>query len=123
MGFARVLSDRFPSFNRLERVEVLKGTASILYGNLEPGGVVNLVTKKPLEEPFAETSIELGSFDIFQSSFDFSDAIDSDKKLLYRFNTSVEAGGNFRDFKQDTTRLSLLPPALVGKLAKTRTYL
>ncbi|PSB07476.1 TonB-dependent siderophore receptor [Pleurocapsa sp. CCALA 161] len=99
----------FPSLDRLERIEVLKGPASILYGNLEPGGVVNLVTKKPLSEPFAETSIELGSFGLFQSSFDFSDAIDSGQKLLYRFNTSVEAGGNFRDFEQDTTRLSLAP--------------
>lgn len=99
----------FPSLDRLERIEVLKGPASILYGNLEPGGVVNLVTKKPLKEPFAETNLTLGSFGLFQSSFDFSDAIDSGQKLLYRFNTSVEAGGNFRDFEQDTTRLSLAP--------------
>lgn len=98
-----------PSVERLERVEVLKGPASILYGNLEPGGVVNLVTKKFLSEPFAETSIELGNFGLFQTSFDFSDAIDSDKKLLYRLNANFEANDGFRDFEKDTTRVSFSP--------------
>ena len=99
----------FPSLERLERVEVLKGPASILYGNLEPGGVINLVTKKPLAEQFVENSIELGSFDLFQYNLDVSDAIDSDKKLLYRFNANVEYSDGFRDFEQDLTRLSLAP--------------
>ncbi len=99
----------FPSLERLERIEVLKGPASILYGNLEPGGIVNLVTKKPLKEPFAETNLELGSFGLFQSSLDFSNAIDSEQKLLYRLNANVEVNDGFRDFDQDTTRLSLAP--------------
>ncbi len=99
----------FPSVERLEQIEVLKGPASILYGNLEPGGVVNLVTKKPLSEPFAETNIELGNFGLFQTGFDFSDAIDSEQKLLYRFNANFEVNDGFRDFDQDTTRLSLAP--------------
>ncbi|HEY9767140.1 MAG TPA: TonB-dependent receptor [Coleofasciculaceae cyanobacterium] len=98
-----------PSAERLERIEVLKGPASILYGNLEPGGVINLVTKKPLSEPFAETKIELGNFGLFQSSFDFSDAIDSEQNLLYRLNAAFEVNNGFRDFDQDATRLSLAP--------------
>ena len=98
-----------PSVERLERVEVLKGPASILYGNLEPGGVVNLVTKKPLSEPFAETSIELGNFGLFQTSFDFSDAVDPEKKLLYRLSANFEVSDGFRDFDQDRTRVSLTP--------------
>jgi iron complex outermembrane recepter protein len=98
-----------PSVERLARVEVLKGPASILYGNLEPGGVVNLVTKKPLKEPFAETSIELGSFGLFQTGFDFYDAIDADQKLLYRLNANFEVNDGFRDFNQDATRVSLSP--------------
>jgi iron complex outermembrane recepter protein len=98
-----------PSVERLERVEVLKGPASILYGNLEPGGVINLVTKKPLKEPLAETNIELGNFGLFQSSFDFSDAIASEQKLLYRINANFEVNDGFRDFNQDATRLSFAP--------------
>jgi iron complex outermembrane receptor protein len=99
----------FPSLDRLERVEVLKGPASILYGNLEPGGVINLVTKKPLSEPFVENSLELGSFTLFQYNLDFSDAIDSEKNLLYRLNANFEYSDGFRDFEQDLTRLSLAP--------------
>ena len=99
----------FPSVERLEQIEVLKGPASILYGNLEPGGIVNLVTKKPLKEPFAETNLELGSFGLFQSSFDFSDAIDSEQKLVYRLNANFEVNDGWRDFDQDATSLSLAP--------------
>jgi iron complex outermembrane receptor protein len=98
-----------PSVERLEQIEVLKGPASILYGNLEPGGVINLVTKKPLKEPFAETNLELGSFGLFQSSFDFSDSLNSNQTLLYRLNANFEVNDGFRDFDQDTTRLSFSP--------------
>ncbi|MBE9171147.1 TonB-dependent receptor plug domain-containing protein [Pleurocapsales cyanobacterium LEGE 06147] len=80
----------FPSLETLERVEVLKGPASILYGNLEPGGVINLVTKKPLAEPFAETAVKLGNFGFFQAGFDFSGPINSKETLLYRLNTIFE---------------------------------
>jgi iron complex outermembrane receptor protein len=98
-----------PSAERLERIEILKGPASILYGNVEPGGVVNLVTKKPLKEPLAETTIELGNFGLFQSSFDFSDSFNSNQTLLYRLNANFEVNDGFRNFDQDTTRLSLAP--------------
>jgi iron complex outermembrane recepter protein len=99
----------FPSLERLERLEVLKGPASILYGNLEPGGVINLVTKKPLKEPLAETKIELGNFGLFQSNFDFSDGIASGEQLLYRLNANFEVNDGFRDFNQAATSLSLAP--------------
>ncbi len=45
---SRVNSGIFPVVSGLERVEVLKGSAAILYGNVAPGGIVNMVTKKPL---------------------------------------------------------------------------
>ena len=45
---SRVNSGIFPEVSGLERVEVLKGSAAILYGNVAPGGIVNMVTKKPL---------------------------------------------------------------------------
>jgi iron complex outermembrane recepter protein len=109
-GFRQgALNQGFPSVDRLEQIEVLKGPASILYGNLEPGGVVNLVTEKPLKEPFAETNLELGNFGLFQSSFDFSDSLNSHQTLLYRLNANFEVNDGFRDFEQDATRLSLAP--------------
>jgi iron complex outermembrane receptor protein len=109
-GFRQgALGQGFPSLETLDRVEVLKGPASILYGNLEPGGVINLVTKKPLAEPFAETGVKLGNFGFFQAGFDFSGPITSEETLLYRLNTIFEVGNGWRDFDQDTTRLSLAP--------------
>ncbi|NJK49561.1 AMIN domain-containing protein [Candidatus Gracilibacteria bacterium] len=55
----------------LERIEVLKGPASVLYGNLEPGGVVNLVTKKPLSEPYYFAEFQAGNYDSYRGSLDF----------------------------------------------------
>jgi len=54
----------------LERVEVLKGPASVLYGLAQPGGMVNLVTKRPGMGNFGEVRVEGGNFDRFQGSFD-----------------------------------------------------
>lgn len=45
----------------LERIEVLKGPASILFGEIQPGGVINLVSKRPLSEPFYQAELQLGS--------------------------------------------------------------
>ncbi|MEH2274539.1 MAG: TonB-dependent receptor plug domain-containing protein [Nostoc sp.] len=45
----------------LERIEVLKGPASILYGAIEPGGLINAVSKQPLSQPFYETELQVGS--------------------------------------------------------------
>jgi iron complex outermembrane recepter protein len=99
----------FPSPEQLERVEVLKGPASVLYGNLEPGGIINLVLKQPLQEPLAATNIELGSFGLVSTNFDFSGPINSQKTILYRLNTYFEAEDGFRDYEQSTSRINLSP--------------
>jgi iron complex outermembrane receptor protein len=51
--------------NVVERIEVLKGPASVLYGQVQPGGVVNFVTKKPLREPFYNLEFTAGNFSFF----------------------------------------------------------
>ncbi|MDX6806941.1 TonB-dependent siderophore receptor [Terrihabitans rhizophilus] len=68
----------------VERVEVLKGPASILYGQSPPGGLVNFVSKRPLEETQREVRFQVGSYDRFQGAFDFTGAMNDDKSLLYR---------------------------------------
>jgi iron complex outermembrane recepter protein len=119
-GFAQeiVLKDGFRqasfgqglvNLEQLERIEVLKGPASVLYGNLEPGGVINLVTKKPLREPFSSTNIELGNYGFFQTNFDFSGPVNTDKSLLYRLNTSFEAEDGWRDYDQNVSRVAIAP--------------
>jgi iron complex outermembrane recepter protein len=82
----------------IEQIEVLKGPASVLYGNAEPGGIINLVTKKPLAAPYYSGDFSVGSFSYYRSAIDLSGPLDLDKTLLYRLNVAYENSGSFRDF-------------------------
>ncbi|WP_439510184.1 TonB-dependent siderophore receptor [Marinimicrobium koreense] len=73
-----------PDVYTLEQVEVLKGPASVLYGQGSPGGIVNVVSKLPKAESAHELLAELGSFDRQQLAFDSTGAMDSDEQWLYR---------------------------------------
>ncbi|MEH2084047.1 MAG: TonB-dependent receptor [Nostoc sp.] len=90
--------DFFDYGANIERVEVLKGPASVLYGQLEPGGIVNYVTKQPLSNPYYAAEFTAGSFSFYRGSIDFSGPLTNDKKLLYRLNIAYENSGSFRDF-------------------------
>ncbi|MHC5821295.1 MAG: TonB-dependent siderophore receptor [Nostoc sp.] len=79
----------------IERIEVLKGPASVLYGNGSPGGVYNLITKQPLTTPYYSIQGNVGSYSLYKSSIDFSGPLTSDKKLLYRFNADYENSGSY----------------------------
>lgn len=68
-----------------ERIELLKGPSSTLYGTAMPGGLVNTVSKRPTEEPRGEVEFQVGSNDHSQAALDVSDAVNQDKTLLYRF--------------------------------------
>jgi iron complex outermembrane recepter protein len=82
----------------LERIEVLKGPASVLFGDAEPGGIINLVSKQPLKEPFYGAEATFGSFSTYQGSLDLSGPINASKTALYRFNGYYENSDSFRDF-------------------------
>lgn len=92
----------------IERVEVLKGPASILYGALDPGGVLNFVTKKPLDVPYYELEQTIGSYDLYRTSFDATGPLNDDKTLLYRFNGAYMDSNSFRD-EIDLERISVAP--------------
>ncbi|BAR99127.1 ferrichrome-iron receptor [Blastochloris viridis] len=68
----------------LERVEVLRGPASVLYGQNNLGGMVNLISKRPTEVPFREIMVGIGDPKLLQFGFDVGGPVDSDGKLLYR---------------------------------------
>ncbi|CAI1563327.1 ferrichrome porin FhuA [Serratia fonticola] len=68
----------------LERVEVLRGPSSVLYGKSSPGGVVALVSKRPTTEPLREIQFKMGTNNLFQTGFDFSDALDDNGVYSYR---------------------------------------
>lgn len=69
----------------LERIELLKGAASVLYGAAAPGGLINTVSKRPTTEALHELNVELGSFKRRQVSGDFAGALDKEGDWSYRF--------------------------------------
>lgn len=96
-GF-RVSSGSIPEVISLERVEFLKGNSALLFGNVIPGGVVNLVTKTPQFKFGGEASFQAGSYDFYKPSLDIYGPIS--KSLAYRLNTSYENSKSFRDVVQ-----------------------
>ena len=82
----------------IERVEVLRGPASVLFGQGGDGGLINLVSKRPLREPFYEFSVTAGSFDTYRGAVDLSGPLTETGDVRYRLNLSYENFGSFRDF-------------------------
>ena len=74
----------------LERIEVLRGPASVLYGQGQPGGIINLVTKRPTDTPLHEVGLELGSFGQKQLKGDVSQALDENGHWRYRLTGLVQ---------------------------------
>ncbi|MEN8444322.1 MAG: TonB-dependent siderophore receptor [Cyanobacteria bacterium J06555_13] len=92
----------------VERIEILKGPASVLYGRAEPGGLVNIITKQPLDEPAYELQLRAGSFDFFEPSIDLTGPLTPDGRLTYRLNVSYLSDGLFRD-QVDADLFSIAP--------------
>lgn len=67
-----------------ERIEVLRGPASVLYGQTNVGGIVNVVSKRPLEDRLNEVGIRIGNHKRIEGVFDFSGPATKDGTLLYR---------------------------------------
>lgn len=68
----------------LERAELLRGPVSVLYGKSSPGGLVSMVSKRPTTEPLREIQFKMGTDNLFQTGFDFSDALDDNGVYSYR---------------------------------------
>lgn len=82
----------------LESIEVLKGPAAMLYGRTEPGGLINVITKKPLDMPYYSFEQRFGSFDFFRTEWDATGPVTADGSLLYRFTGGFQSNNSFRDF-------------------------
>lgn len=89
----------------LERVEVLKGPASVLYGNAAPGGILNLVSKLPRAEPLRELKLQFGSHDRRQLAGDFAGRLNEEGTLTWRLtglvrrsDTAIDHIPDDRDF-------------------------
>jgi iron complex outermembrane recepter protein len=99
----------------LEAVEVLKGPASILYGAIEPGGLINLVSKKPLSTPFYEVEVQGGSRGLISPRFDASGPLTADGKVLYRVNGLYQSINSVRNLTQPDQK-SFIAPTIAWKV-------
>jgi iron complex outermembrane recepter protein len=73
----------------LERIEILHGPASVLYGQASPGGLIDMVSKRPTADPFNEIVFQAGNYDRIQGAFDSSGPIDRNGQFLYRISGLV----------------------------------
>ncbi|MDM1353765.1 TonB-dependent receptor [Myroides marinus] len=88
---------RSPMTINFESIEVLKGPGASLFGDIAPGGTINMVTKKPLENHRGLVNFSAGSFETLRTTVDVGGPIDKDKKILYRLNAGYESSKTFRD--------------------------
>lgn len=84
-----------------ERIEILKGPASVLFGQSSPGGIVNLVSKRPTEDPLKEIKVHVGSWDKKQLNFDFGGQATEDGEWGYRLTGLVQDSDTMVDYIAD----------------------
>ncbi|MCU0324066.1 MAG: TonB-dependent receptor [Spirosomaceae bacterium] len=94
-----------PLTTNVERVEVLKGPASVTFSSVDPGGSINMVTKKPLAETRREVSLSAGSFSTVRGAVDFTGPLNESKTLLYRFNGAYQEAQSYRDLVKNNSIL------------------
>ncbi len=94
---------RVPLTVNLESIEVLKGPGASLFGDITPGGTINMVTKKPLDDFKGRVAFSSGSFQTLRTTVDVGGPLNEDKTILYRFNFGYENSQTFRDVNQRKT--------------------
>lgn len=102
-----------PEVSSLEKVEFLKGSAALLYGNVAPGGIMNLVTKSPNFKTGGEFTMQAGSYNFYKPSVDVYGAFS--KSIAYRFNGSYENSESFREYV--TKNRYYVNPSLLFKVS------
>ena len=97
----------------LERLEVLKGAASILYGQLSPGGVVNAVSKHPLQTPYSEMNVTFGQYNRKEVSGDFTGPLTADGEWSYRLTGLIRDSDSYLAYTPDDKRY--IAPAITWR--------
>ena len=93
----------------VERIEVLKGPASVLYGRGNPGGLINLVTRKPTFTPEASARAQAGSGDFYRLEANASGPLDPARTLAGRITVATQTDGGFRDTFRDSKHTYIAP--------------
>lgn len=121
-GFDQLLPQRngfvgtaYVDATNIQRVEVVKGPASVLYGQISPGGTVNYITKRPESRDFLTLKESAGNSNYLRSEVDANLAT-LDNKLLMRVNSSWENA--FEEIGDATSKTLVLAPSLTWKVTK-----
>lgn len=109
---------RQPSFSdqqtaNVDQVEILKGPAAVLYGRIQPGGMVNVVTKRPLDQAYYSVQQQVGSYDLLRTTADATGPVTADGSLLYRVNFARQTNDSFVDFV--TNENTFVAPSLTWR--------
>lgn len=115
-GF-RYNAGSIPEVSSLEKVEFLKGGSALLYGNVAPGGIMNLVTKTPKFTQGGELSMQIGSYSFYKPTLDIYGPLN--KSIAYRFIASYENSESFRDYVKNE-RIYINPSFLFHISDKTQ---
>jgi iron complex outermembrane receptor protein len=107
-----------PESASLESIEILKGSSALLYGNVAPGGILNLETKKPKFQQGGEISFRASEYDFYKPIIDIYGSLDKSQTAAYRFVTSYETGNSFRDVVS-SERFYINPSFLFNLTKKT----
>ncbi|WP_025131702.1 TonB-dependent siderophore receptor [Pseudomonas sp. PH1b] len=97
----------------LERIEVLKGPASVLYGQNQPGGIVNMVSKRPTATPVHQLVLEAGSYDHKSVALDLGGPLDDQGEFLYRLTGRASDSQAEIDYVQE--KRQFIAPSLTWK--------
>ncbi|MEB3901674.1 TonB-dependent siderophore receptor [Pseudomonas putida] len=97
-----------PDANTVERLEVLRGPATSLYGRGDPGGTFNAVSKQPLAEPKVTLGSQFDAQGMHRATLDATGPLSEDGRLAYRLNLLGEGGETFRD-NVETERYDVAP--------------
>ncbi len=101
------------TLTNVENIEVLKGPAGAIYGRIEPGGMVNLVMKKPQEDAHYSIQQQIGSFNMYQTTAEATGALNEDKTLLYRVDLDYKSDDTFVDTVY--SKRSLISPVITWR--------
>lgn len=114
-GFGNFQIDAFA----LDRVEVLKGPASVLYGGANAGGIVNMTSKRPTDTPYYYTEAGINSNGNGYGAFDVSDKLNDDGTIQYRLTGKIGGGDGYTDYTHDF-RGFIMPQLTISPDADTK---
>lgn len=118
-GFKNSSLLSFSDMANVERIEVLKGPSSLLYGRIEPGGVVNIVTKQPLAVRRQSAEFTVGRYDVTRGTFDLTGPLGDSARVSYRLVGAGEHDGSHRQQVSNTN--GFVAPSFSWKIADQTT--